>query len=243
MRKIAGLAAFAVIFFAWNWMGDDRTFSSTMEWDPKFFALSEGQTYYGIDRSEIKLPPPPANSSSETKKELEILLGYRSLRTSEKIEQIKKEAEFDTTEFGGRPGPDYFDEKKFPATARLLKESYHDLSVIVTSEKRKFDRVRPHILEPDLDPAIEVPGHPAYPSGHSTKSHFLAFVLGELRPKEREALAARADEIARNREIAGLHYPSDSRAGALLARQFADLLFKNAEFQALLAPARSEWRQ
>lgn len=219
------------------------SFSNTMEWDPRLLALSEEKTHYNIDWEKvINLSPPSKNSSPETKRELETLVEYKSLRTQEELEQINKEIDLKTTELGGRPAPDYFDENKFPATAELFRYSFSDLNILIMSEKKIFDRVRPNILEPDIEPVIKVPGHPAYPSGHSTQAHFLAFVLGELMPDRRDALIARAGEIAKNREIAGLHYPSDSRAGATLARQFVDLLLKNAEFQALLKTARQEWR-
>jgi hypothetical protein len=47
--------------------------------------------------------------------------------------------------------------------------------------------------------------------------------------------------IARNREIAGLHYPSDSHAGRELARQTFAILQKGPLFQKLLVDATAEW--
>jgi len=44
-----------------------------------------------------------------------------------------------------------------------------------------------------------------------------------------EALINLADSIALNREIAGLHYPSDSEAGTELAAQIWPLLIKSPE--------------
>lgn len=223
--------------------GDVLLFSSTMAWDPRLLALSEEKTHYDIDWAKvINLLPPPKNSSSETKRELETLIEYKTLRTSEEREQINREIDLKTTEFGGRPISDYFDENKFPATAELFNHSFGDLNILIMSEKKKFDRVRPHFLKPEIEPIIKVPGHPAYPSGHSTQAHFLAYVLGELMPAQRDILIRRAEEIAKNREIAGLHYPSDSRAGAMFARQFFDMLLRNVEFRARLEVAKSEWR-
>ena len=101
--------------------------------------------------------------------------------------------------------------------------------------------MRPSVLEPDIEPIIDVPPHPAYPSGHSTQLYFFAYVLSELVPSEREGFLEKAARVAKNREIAGVHYPSDTEAGRMLARQFVDLLFQNAEFNALFEQARTEW--
>jgi acid phosphatase (class A) len=76
--------------------------------------------------------------------------------------------------------------------------------------------MRPHWL---------YPGHPSYPSGHATVAWTFAYLFGEFaRPRERKLLEATAAQVARNREIAGVHYPSDSEAGRLLARQMVDVM-------------------
>jgi acid phosphatase (class A) len=162
-------------------------------------------------------------------------------RTPEKIQDIIAEINLETTYFNGRVLKDYIDENEFPATAALLAESFHDLTVVVLQQKQKFDRVRPNKLDPTLETVIAVPGHPAYPSGHSTQMHFIAYVLSELAPARRAEFLSRADQIAHNREIAGLHYPSDSAAGVLLAQQFFDIMMQNEKFKTLLAVAKEEW--
>jgi hypothetical protein len=53
-----------------------------------------------------------------------------------------------------------------------------------------------------------------------------------------------ADRIARNREIAGLHYPSDTAAGIVLANQILPLLSGMAAtsaYQTAIANAVTEW--
>ena len=57
-----------------------------------------------------------------------------------------------------------------------------------------------------------------------------------------QALAAR---IARNREIAGLHYPSDTAAGIELAGKIWVTLQdegKSKEFNKLIEGAKDEWK-
>ena len=54
-------------------------------------------------------------------------------------------------------------------------------------------------------------------------------------------LDALAWRIARNREIAGLHYPSDSAAGKKLAADILPYLQGTAEYGAVLTLAQKEW--
>ncbi len=221
---------------------DVLAFSNTGAWEPQLLELSEEPTCYPAELfANISLPPPPKNSSSEVRAELSTLMSYRDLRTPQEIKDILAERELSTLEFGGHMVTDYADKKKFPATALLLEDSFHDVTVLTLQQKKKFDRVRPSALDPDLTTAIVVPGHPAYPSGHSTQMHFLAYVLGELAPARKDEFIARADQVARNREIAGLHYPSDTRAGVLLAQQLFSIMMENPRFKKLLAAAKTEW--
>jgi len=102
--------------------------------------------------------------------------------------------------------------------------------------KAEFQRPRPSRLSPRLMPPIEVPGHLSFPSGHSTQAHLVARALNlvmpdaaarsldtssalRTRPDVQSPLFRMAERIARNREVLGLHYPSDSAAGAYLASQ------------------------
>jgi acid phosphatase (class A) len=54
-------------------------------------------------------------------------------------------------------------------------------------------------------------------------------------------LQALAWRIARNREIAGLHYPSDSAAGEQLATDILPYLQNTNEYQTVIPIARQEW--
>ncbi len=65
--------------------------------------------------------------------------------------------------------------------------------------------------------------------------------MSELDPKNADVYLQAANRIARNREIAGLHYPSDSKAGAMLAGQLYKKLMSNPEFVEHLKVAKTEW--
>ena len=123
---------------------------------------------------------------------------------------------------------------------------------------------------PGLLPPIATPGHASFPSGHATQAQLvfrcLSSVLasppppptpplvvgGSLSLQEMFDRAGKelAIRIARNREIAGLHYPSDSLGGQILAdKLFNNILNPAAEaasspmpaYQRLVVLARREW--
>jgi membrane-associated phospholipid phosphatase len=87
---------------------------------------------------------------------------------------------------------------------------------------------RPVEFSPQIQPMIATPGHGALPSGHATESFALAVVLWNvMRDSGNPAYAATetawrtqmlrlSARIAINRTVAGVHFPVDSVAGALL---------------------------
>jgi len=115
-------------------------------------------------------------------------------------------------------------------------------------------RPRPSQLCPALLPPIEVPGHASFPSGHSTQAHLMALCMNQVLkglPQQDtmvDNLTTLADRIARNREIAGLHYASDTAAGAALANGTLNYL-KTApasggttRYQKAIDLAKVEWQ-
>jgi membrane-associated phospholipid phosphatase len=127
--------------------------------------------------------------------------------------------------------------------------------------------VRPSQLLPALMPPISIPGHASFPSGHATQSALISLCVQQALPGANftstvpisnpapgsicaamqpglDALAAR---IARNREIAGLHYPSDTVGGQTLATNiFQNILLNSGtngftSYSAVLTAAKNDW--
>jgi len=216
-------------------------FSNTGKWDTEFLGLANRTPTILKDwESRIAILPPPANSSKETSIEIGVLINYKNLRTPAKIAEINNELDINTIEIGGRAMRDYFNFSKYPETALLFANTYTDLNIIIMKLKKKYDRVRPSVLNPEVEPIIPDLAHPAYPSGYSTQTYFMAYMLAEILPEKKDELLAEAERISRNREIAGVHYPSDTEAGKLLARQFLDILLTNKNIQESIVKSRSE---
>jgi membrane-associated phospholipid phosphatase len=148
-----------------------------------------------------------------------------------------------------------------PATARMLIVADALTALITMHYKAHFNRPRPTQVVPGLMSPIQHGGHASFPSGHATQSHAFAALLAEVVPQMpvlnvpglgiaeaptiRKTLVALADRISRNREIAGLHYPSDTKAGLKLAQAITEKILLDKtylpKFAKLVENARKEW--
>jgi hypothetical protein len=138
-----------------------------------------------------------------------------------------------------------FTRSSHPKTYLLMQTALRIGEFQVMHHKRKFNRPRPSQLTPLLMPPIEVPGHASYPSGHATQAHLVAYVLEKVMPEviaNSCLLRSLARRIARNREVLGLHYPSDSSAGKTLAEKSFTIMCRSQRINALIEDARhDEW--
>jgi len=131
-------------------------------------------------------------------------------------------------------------------TAVLIEIGMAVGTLVAMRMKWKAKSPRPSQLLPALVPAIPVPPHPSYPSGHSLQSHLIKHILndglgfGDKHPM-RAPVRALAVRIADNREIAGVHFQEDTLGG----KRYAELAFANlaecSEFKGVVAEARREW--
>ena len=92
---------------------------------------------------------------------------------------------------------------------------------------------RPDRLGAKVMPIIPTPAHASFPSAHATEAFAVAEVLNTLLDsqehypdvEQRKALITKlAERIAVNRTVAGLHYPIDSWAGAILGRAVGQIV-------------------
>ena len=189
--------------------------------------LDSAEDYEILNCSYVDAPVmvPPANSSGETKAELETIAAAEALhKNPAKLEQ-KYDDEFDWAfkEVVEDAGLEY-DETYFK---RLIKEA----ASVTIRLKYKFNRPRPFQLGPVL--GIDVTKYqsttaktPAFPSGHTTQSVLVACVLSEKYPELKEKLMKVADKVSLSRVVGGHHYPSDIEYGELLGKWLSGQLKK-----------------
>jgi PAP2 superfamily len=129
--------------------------------------------------------------------------------------------------------------------------------------KDHYKMRRPAQVYPWIMPLIDGPDTPSFPSSHSLQAHLISGALklalqapefwppaawppaawppGPSTGQTAKALDVLADRVARNREVAGVHYPMDSAAGYYAALYCLFLLrTKVVSFQNLVNNVKGE---
>jgi acid phosphatase (class A) len=212
-----------------------------------------------VSPDDFNIPDPPANSSAQTRAELNYLLGLQKHRTdddersalhkagvyfnprvqpSDSNYQVYRRHLF----YIGRSIGTWFNPYNLPVTADFMARVWQDASYFIWSLKYKYLRVRPYVLEPALH-NLEETNWAAYPSGHAANSYINAYIYQELAPQFRDVFIKDAYDMAHSREIIGVHYPSDSEASRIFAREFVNRLFRNENFQRDFLAVKKEWAE
>jgi acid phosphatase (class A) len=219
------------------------------------------RTYYLSREDEEKLPSLikyPANSSLQTRAELDYLLQLQAKRTPEEIRRAEYIANIGSwpniinpldSEYAENrkqlfyiagPVGELFNDQDFPAITQLLLNCIQDIRVTEFRLKRYFKRPRPYHLEPRLSPLARI-SSPSFPSGHTLWSFTEALLFSEIIPEKREQFIKMAEEVRWSRELMGIHYPSDNEASRNLAWNLLNSWYKSPVFVADMEKAKIEW--
>jgi acid phosphatase (class A) len=210
-----------------------------------------------VQTDDFKLPEMPANSSEQTRMELNYLLGLQKQRTPEDVRSSLFMANVyystrvkptDSTYarfrrnlfFIGRSTGTWFHPDSLPKTANLMASVWQDASYFIWSLKFKYARIRPCKMDPAIK-NLEVTEWAAYPSGHAANSYINAYIYQELAPEFTDFFIKDAYDMAHSREIIGVHFPSDSESSRIFARQFVNKLFQNEKFRKEFEEVKKEW--
>jgi acid phosphatase (class A) len=240
---------------------------SNLEIDKLKFETSEAtvqrrmeiKPYYltKVTVDDFKIPDAPANSSQRTRAEINYLLALQNQRTALEVESSLKMAgiyynlrvkpEDSTYQFYrgnlfhiGHSVGTWFNPENLPLTANLIANVWRDASYFIWSLKFKYARVRPTILDKEIQ-NLEETDWAAYPSGHAANSYINAYLYQELAPQFTDIFVKDAYDMAHSREILGVHYPSDSESSRIFARQFVNRLFQNEQFLKDFEAVKKEW--
>jgi len=225
---------------------------------PKF-SEDGGQSqreFVNVPLDIFKLPPCPANSSKQTRAEIDYLLRLQAQRTELEgqralyyvpfgLDPIKPDnPQFEVQQkrifWVGRSIGSWFNPKDLPITTELVERIWPDATYYVWQLKSKYLRIRPYTIDPSVKNLV-VTNWPAFPSGHSFYAHMLAYFYSELAPEFSDIFLKDANDIGHSREIIGVHYPSDTEAGRVFARQFVDLLLNSEKFKPEFEKVKAEW--
>jgi len=180
-------------------------------WEPLFLTRAKVNELAAV-------PPPPANNSPETKRDMEEIVTALNNRTcytdfivfKNGVDQPGHWAVqiLDTlTERHGWSAP-----RTERATA-ILFTSMYDALLGTWYDKYHFMRPRPAHLEPTLPTVILTPKHPSYPAGHATFTAAGVTVLRAFFPEDESEYGGIVEEVNNARVWAGVHYRGDMTAG------------------------------
>lgn len=232
-----------------KFISDSETVERRMSRKPNYLT--------NVSVNDFKIPDVPANSSEQTKAEIEYLLALQKHRTEEDVRASLFYADvyyslsvkpadptyptFRRNLFHiGRSIGSWFNPDDLPGTADFMARVWQDASYFIWSLKFKYARIRPVVVDPRIKNLQET-DWAAYPSGHASNSYINAYIYQELAPEFTDVFTKDAYDMAHSREIIGVHYPSDSESGRIFARQFVNMLFQNEKFLADLEKVKEEW--
>ena len=203
----------------------------------------------------------PANSSEQTRAELDFLMELQANRTEEQTKRVLdiasigywpdvhnvpshpnhqenlEELFFEIHEVMGKEHT----HDQYPATSKLLRGIMMDMRMMEFVVKYRLFRARPYQLELKLEPLRKI-GSPSFASGHTLWAYCQAFTLAELLPEKKQAFLDLAYEIAFSRELMGVHYPSDEEVARQIAHRMIWLMWHSKSFQDDFAAAKKEWK-
>lgn len=187
-----------------------------------------------------KLNPPPERGSKEELADFKILLEWQNNRSPKECERAKSEAGVSVTSFfGGSYGPLTARETEIVRSFYEKVRSTADLAS--DQQKKQWQRLRPFVTNSDIRPLLNVNRTSlSYPSGHATIAATTARALSKLMPYRTREFLARADQIALDRVIAGVHHPSDVESGKNCGAQVFESLMKEPEFLQDLEKTKKE---
>ena len=203
----------------------------------------------------------PANSSDQTKAELDFLRAWEVRRTIAQEQRavevlapigywphisllknhLRYHKNMEHLFYEGRTVMgDQCNATNYPDTGKLLEGVTKDMRIIEFTVKYHLLRPRPYHLDTNLNPLAQM-STPSFASGHTLWAYIQAFVWSELIPEKRSQFLDIAYEIGESREIMGIHYPSDEEAARLLAHKMLELMSDNKTFRLDLDKAKKEW--
>jgi acid phosphatase (class A) len=187
-----------------------------------------------IDKSSIDvrhvLPAPPKAGSRLDQEDLEKVLRYQATRTEEDCKRARFEFQISLKAFFGPPyGP--LTPAEVEKWTPFFEKVYADTKYFVKKTGAVWNRPRPFVVDSKVTPCVQQGSTRGYPSGHATNARVFAKLLAELKPRDRAVFGKRADQIAEDRVIAGVHRPADIEAGKILGDEIVKRLLANPDFR------------
>lgn len=208
------------------------SFLETSKYDDVFKTIAGKRSILGIDWNEENLFLPPYIDSKRESEIVEAIQKKFLTKSKEKEIEAEKDNPYSafTIQWKGKPN-----------TLLILKLAMAEISIPIFQNKLKFDRARPSAFNKNISLIVDEPNHSSFPSGHAGQGRLLSLIMSYLDPANAKKYFKQGYELGKNREIGGLHYPSDTLAGFMLAEQVFEKLKSIEEFNQVLNKAKYEW--
>lgn len=184
-------------------------------------------------------PAPPLEGSYEDNLDLMIVRNFQKTRTKQECDRANYESNCSIKGFFGAPyGP--LKIKQYELVEQIYLKIFKETDFFVYALKDRWNRNRPYVRDPSIKLCVNSHAASSYPSGHTAISRSTARILGLIFPQYKTSLLKRADQIAYDRVMAGVHHPSDIKAGKKLGDKVATLLMENPDFRAEVAQLKKQ---
>ena len=176
--------------------------------------------YEDIAFEEWQQHPFPKNSSNQTFNELKTLESFAQFRTEWEEEMIMYDKKT------VQPFKDYCDNYGIDVDFEPIRKLKKQAHPIILTLKLHYNRPRPSVLAKELGLGmtfypLKTAGTPSYPSGHAVEGRLVSLLVADQLPIEhRNNILKIGERIGHSRQIAGAHYPSDTKFGVELGDEF-----------------------
>jgi hypothetical protein len=174
----------------------------------------------GFPIGKFKNVLPPKNESGETEEEIQ------------KLNSILVDSDFvDSADDVDHHFEKFLGSKDLEYPREEIKKYMSGVRAIILQLKYHYNRPRPGQVADakgmDFDrESLKSASTPSYPSGHATQGRFIARLLSDMYPEYGKQLMEIGDDIAYSRNMAKVHYPSDSEFGKKLGDSLYDHITK-----------------
>ena len=174
----------------------------------------------GFPIGTYKNMPPPENESDTTEEEINHL---EAIPVDDDFVNSADNLDLHFKKFLNSKGLEW--------PGKELKKVVNGVRTIILQLKYHYNRPRPFQVAQakglKLDSEnLKSASTPSYPSGHATQGRFIGRYLADLHPEYGDELRQIGDDIAFSRNMAKVHYPSDSEFGKLLGDKMYEYVYQ-----------------
>lgn len=187
------------------------------------------------------LPPPPADDSPSGLADLSVLLYVQANRTPDQAKLAKEMESPSVFAMGREIFGEWFTRKNLPKTAEILGQTSKATEPVLQAAKKNWKRPRPYMRSTEISPVVGKPNDSgSYPSGHTFGMAVPMFLLSAAFPGHEAAFDEKTHRVMWGRIVGGVHFPSDTEAGRLLAKDVMAKLLETPAMKEAIETIRAE---